>query len=45
MRSREYLHIVVGTNLEGVAVYTKGKLVAERGVEIYYFLVSSKRAE
>jgi hypothetical protein len=26
-------------------IYTKGKLVAEGGVETYYFLVSAKRAE
>lgn len=26
-------------------IYTKGKRVAEAGVETYYFLVSAKRAE
>ncbi len=44
-RRREYLHIIQSTNLSGVPVYTKGKLVAEGGVETYYFLVSAKRAE
>ncbi len=43
--AREYLHIIVGTNLDGLPIYTKGKLVAEAGVETYYFLVSSKRDE
>jgi hypothetical protein len=29
---------------DGIAIYTKGKLVREAGEEVYYFLVSSKRA-
>jgi len=41
---REYLYVIQSTNLEGVMIYTKGKLVQESGVETYYFLVSSKRA-
>lgn len=42
--AREYLHIIQSTNLDGVIIYTKGKLVQEAGVETYYFLVSSKKA-
>ena len=42
---RETLHVIQSTNLIGVPIYTKGKLVAEAGVETYYFLVSAKRAE
>ena len=42
---REKLHIIQGTNLYGVAIYTKGKLVTRDGVEAYYFLISSKRAD
>ncbi len=41
---REYLHIIQGTNLEGLAIYTKGKLVREEGEEVYYFLISSKKS-
>lgn len=41
--TREYLHIIQSTNLEGVMIYTKGKLVRETGIEIYYFLISSKK--
>ncbi|MBP8000571.1 MAG: hypothetical protein KA314_10155 [Chloroflexi bacterium] len=41
---REYLHIIQSTNLEGLMVYTKGKLVQEAGIETYYFLISSKKA-
>ena len=43
-KRREYLYVIQGTNLDGLVIYTKGKLVAEAGVETYYFLVSSKRA-
>jgi hypothetical protein len=41
---REYLYVIQSTNLEGLVIYTKGKLVQEAGIETYYFLVSSKRA-
>ncbi len=42
--AREYLHIIQSTNLVGVMIYTKGKLVQEAGIDTYYFLISSKRA-
>ena len=43
--SREYLHIIQGTNLDGMVVYSKGKLLVTNGVETYYVLISAKRAE
>jgi hypothetical protein len=43
-RKREYLYVIQSTNLAGVPIYTKGKLVSEAGLETYYFLVPSKRA-
>jgi hypothetical protein len=43
-RSKEYLYIIQSTNLLGLPIYTKGKLVREAVQETYYFLVSSKRA-
>ena len=43
-RRREYLYVIQGTNLLGLVIYTKGKLVEAAGTETYYFLVSSKRA-
>ena len=43
-QAREYLHIIQSTNLEGLMIYTKGKLAQESGVETYYFLISSKKA-
>ncbi len=42
--AREYLHIIQSTNLDGVMIYSKGKLVQEAGVDRYYFLISSKKA-
>lgn len=43
-KRREYLYVIQSTNLDGLAIYTKGKLVREAEIETYYFLVSSKRA-
>lgn len=43
-RTREYLYVIQSTNLDGVMIYTKGKLAGEGGVQTYYFLISSKRA-
>ena len=42
--AREYLHIIQSTNLEGLMIYSKGKLVQAAGIETYYFLISSKKA-
>jgi hypothetical protein len=42
--AREYLYIIQSTNLAGLPIYTKGKLVKEANQESYYFLVSSKKA-
>ena len=40
----EYLHVIQSTNLDGLMIYTKGKLVEDAGIDRYYFLVSSKKA-
>lgn len=42
--ARERLYIIQSANLNGLSIYSKGKLVSERGTDTYYFLVSSKRA-
>lgn len=42
--TREYLYVIQSTNLEGLAIYSKGKLMKEAGEDTYYFLISSKRA-
>ena len=43
-QSKEYLYVIQSTNLEGLMIYTKGKLVREPEAETYCFLVSSKKA-
>ena len=43
-KSREYLYVIESANLDGLAIYSKGKLVREAGEDVYYFLISSKRA-
>jgi len=43
-QAREYLYVIQGTNLDGLVIYSKGKLVHEAAAETYYFLVSSKKA-
>jgi len=40
----EYLYVIQATNLEGVMIYSKGKLIREHGEDHFYFLISSKRA-
>ncbi|MCG3130809.1 MAG: hypothetical protein FLDDKLPJ_01582 [Phycisphaerae bacterium] len=42
---REYLYVIEGTNLGGMAIYTKGKIVRHAEADVYYFLISSKRSE
>ena len=41
---REYLYVIQSTNLAGLVIYSKGKLVREEGEDHFYFLISSKRA-
>ena len=40
---RENLYVIQSTNLEGLPIYSKGKLVKEQGQDFYYFLISSKK--
>jgi hypothetical protein len=41
---KEYLYVIQSTNLEGLPIYSKGKLIKEAGEDTYYFLISSKKA-
>jgi hypothetical protein len=43
-KRREYLYVIRGTNLDGLVIYTKKKFAEAEGTEMYYLLVSSKRA-
>jgi hypothetical protein len=42
-QTREYLYVIQSTNLEGLVIYSKGKLRQAAGVETFYVLISSKR--
>jgi hypothetical protein len=42
--ARERLYVIESTNMTGLPIYTKGKLVKQAGLDTYYFLVSSKRS-
>ena len=43
-RRVEYLYVIQATNLEGIMIYSKGKLVSQGAEVTFYFLISSKRA-
>lgn len=43
-QAKEYLYVIQSANLDGLAIYSKGKLVREADSDVYYFLISSKRA-
>jgi len=43
-RTKERLYVIQSTNLSGLPIYTKGKLTRETETDVYYFLISSKKA-
>lgn len=38
------LYVIKGFSYDGVAIYTKGKIKTEKGKEVFYVLISSKRS-
>lgn len=40
----DHLYVIQATNLEGIMIYSKGKLVTQAHEETFYFLVSAKKA-
>ena len=51
MRSRnprtkkaERLYVIKGLTFDGLDIYTKGKILKEKGVDVFYVLISSKRS-
>lgn len=42
--SGERLYVIHGFTLDNILVYTKGKLQRESGQDVYYILISSKKA-
>ncbi len=43
-QAKEYLYVIQSTNLDGLVIYSKGKLIRDADKETWYFLISSKRA-
>ena len=41
----EYLHVILGVSSSGITIYTKGKLAREHDADVFYLLISSKRAK
>lgn len=41
---RETLYIIKGLTLEGMLIYTKGKIADYEGQEVFYVIISSKRS-
>ncbi len=41
----EKLCVILGFTYDNLLIYTKGKLQKEDGDEVYYILISAKRAE
>ena len=40
----EKLYIIKGLTFDGLDIYTKGKILTKKGVDIFYVLISSKRS-
>jgi len=36
--------VIKGLTFDGVAVYTKGKILRQEGVDVFYVLISSKKS-
>jgi len=40
----EWLYIIKGLTFDGLAVYTKGKILKYQGSDVFYVLISSKKS-
>jgi hypothetical protein len=43
-RQREKLYVIKGLTFDGLAIYTKGKILKYVQQEVFYVLISSKRS-
>ncbi len=41
---RELLYVIKGLTFDGLAIYTKGKILKYAEQEVFYVLISSKRS-
>jgi hypothetical protein len=40
----ERLYVIKGLTFDGLAIYTKGKILTKKGTDVFYVLISSKRS-
>jgi len=40
----ETLYVIKGLTFDGLDIYTKGKILKKKGVDVFYVLISSKRS-
>lgn len=40
----EKLYVIKGLTFDGLDIYTKGKVLTNKGVDVFYVLISSKRS-
>jgi len=40
----ERLYVIKGLTFDGLAVYTKGKILKKEGIDVFYVLISSKKS-
>ncbi|MFH1037464.1 MAG: hypothetical protein V1789_02185 [PVC group bacterium] len=43
-RNAETLYIIKGLTFDGLDIYTKGKILTKKGVDVFYVLISSKKS-
>jgi hypothetical protein len=43
-KQAEKLYIIKGLTFDGIDIYTKGKILRKKGVDVFYVLISSKRS-
>jgi hypothetical protein len=43
-KQAEKLYVIKGLTYDGLDIYTKGKILTQEGVDIFYVLISSKRS-
>ena len=41
---REMLYVIKGLTFDGLAIYTKGKILKQEQQEVFYVLISAKRS-
>jgi hypothetical protein len=43
-RAVEKLYVIKGLTFDGLDIYTKGKIITKKGVDVFYVLISSKHS-